>query len=148
MSGRGGTDGPHRGCRLCGAGGSDGSTGTTLVAHVDADFVALVDVTVPGVLLAPRSHVDVLATGPVRSGAILGALRRAAITVQASFGASGTSIEPTTELPGAPGHVCYRVVPVVDGVPLPPGSGPGVDPQDLAAALRNAVAGRDTPAPG
>ena len=136
------------GCALCRAAREPRpAPAGTVVLAVD-DLVALVDEHVPGVLVAPRAHMEGLTTAPVEAGVVLGALRRVAITVQSSYGASRTSIEPTTELAGAAGHVCYRVVPVAGDAPMPPGSGPGVDPQVLAAALRHAVAEHDAPAPG
>ncbi|MGH9088733.1 MAG: hypothetical protein ACRDYZ_11605 [Acidimicrobiales bacterium] len=139
----------HTGCFLCVAAREQAAPAPkgTVVVVVD-DLVALIEAGTPGVLVAPRSHVDGMAASPVDAGVVLGALRRAAATVQASYGVSGASIEPTTELSGAAGHVCYRVVPTVGDLPVPAGSEQGIDPQDLAAALHRAVAEHDTPPPG
>ncbi|MGH9083645.1 MAG: hypothetical protein ACRDY3_10975 [Acidimicrobiales bacterium] len=110
-------------------------TSRTLIAYADDHLVAVIEHGMPGVLVAPRAHVEGLAMAPGEGGIVLGALRRAASTVRSCFGADGTTIEPTTELPGAPGHVCYRVVCTRGGVPFLPGSYPDVDPDVLALAL-------------
>ena len=150
MTGHDGDSRRHAGCVLCWAGdGGDHSAapGGVEVAHADHELIALVDHDAPGVLVAPRSHVDTLPTAPMGAGALLGALRRVAVAVETSYGATGAAIEPTTELPWAAGHVCYRIAPTVDGVPLPPGTGAGIDVRDVVAALSNA-ADNDAPPPG
>ncbi len=87
--------------------------GSRVVAYLDSELIALLEPGVPGVLLAPRSHVKGLSTSPGLSAVFLAALRRAVTEVQASYGTSGAMIEPTTEVPGAVGHVCYHVVPTL-----------------------------------
>ena len=87
--------------------------GSRVVAYIDSELIALLEPGVPGVLLAPRSHVKGLSTSPSLSAVFLAALRRAVTEVQASYGTSGAMIEPTTEVPGAAGHVCYHVVPTL-----------------------------------
>lgn len=132
-------------CRLCGSWSAehDGppQRERPAVTIVDDEVVAVIDPELPGVLLAPRSHVEVLTAAPTRAGAVLGALRRAAEVVQASFGATGVTIDPTTELPDAGGHVCYRIVPTLAGMPLPSETGPGVEASSLLAAIRQGAAG-------
>lgn len=141
MSRFAGVDALVPGCRLCAAGGPSGEA-----VYRDPVVVALVDRWIPGVLLAPRSHLDVLDQRPDRAGPLLAAIRRAAQTVEEAFDASGARIEPTTELPGASGHVCYRVVPTVDDAPIDP-SAAVAEPDVLAAMLRDALAGRSTTLP-
>lgn len=141
MSAYAAVDGLVPGCRLCEAGGPAGEA-----VYRDRLVVALVDHQLPGVLLAPRSHLDVLEQVPDRAGPLLAAIRRAARTVEEVFDASGARIEPTTDLPGAGGHVCYRVIPTVDDAPIDP-SVAAAEPDALAAMLREALAGRSTTLP-
>ena len=88
-----------------------------VVAYVDDELVALIEADLPGVLLAPRVHVNGLARMAGTAGVFLGALRRAVTVVRSAYGASGAMIEPTTALAGARSHVCYHVVPTepIDG---------------------------------
>jgi len=104
------------------------------VAYVDDDVIALIDQDLPGVLLAPRSHVEALSGLSTATGDFLAALRRTVTEVQAAYGTTGAMIEPTTDLAGAPGHVCYRVVPTLGDE----SAGPAdvvVEPRRLALAL-------------
>lgn len=145
-------------CVLCGAPavgqlpldpllGPAGELHAAVVAYLDDDLVALVAPGTPGVLVAPRHHVEGLATTPTAGAVVLGALRRAASTVACSYAADGTVIEATTDLPGAPGHVCYRIVPTRQDQALLPGDHPAVDPDLLALAIRRSPTS-EKPAPG
>lgn len=81
------------------------------IVYVDDELIALLRPGLPGVLLAPRPHLEALTTLPGRGADFLAALRRIVAVVQSSYGASGAMIEPTTDVPGASGHICYQVVP-------------------------------------
>lgn len=118
------------------------------MAYRDDELLAVIERDSPGVLLAPRSHVEALEVVPDRAGAMLAALRRATTTVETAYGVSSASIEPTIELSGASGHICYRVIPTADGHPLPLGAEGAVDPDLLAAALRHAAVERGVLPPG
>lgn len=100
-------------------------------AYADDELVALVDPGSPGVVLVPRSHVSGLGEMPGLSGVFLGALRRAVMVVRTAYGTTGAMIEPTTTIPGAGGHVAYRVVPT-----LPPGD---CDPPPAPVVAASAV---------
>ena len=59
-----------------------------------------------------------------------------------AYQTSGAMIEPTTDVPGATGHVCYHVVPTMrDGGPLPSVEGV-VQAQRVFEALRDRVSPR------
>jgi hypothetical protein len=114
--------------------------GSRIVAYLDSELIALLEPGVPGVMLAPRSHVKGLSTSPGLSAVFLAALRRAVTEVQSSYGTSGAMIEPSTEVPGAAGHVCYHVVPTLrDESSTPP------EPDLLAEARGLAVALSEQP---
>lgn len=111
-----------------------------MVAYVDEEVLILVDPAREGALFAPRVHVGSLSELGDQAGRLLAALRRVAIEVQAIYGTTGTMIEPTTDLPGAAGHVCYHVIPTLRL------NGPS-PPRHLAAEARRlaaAVGGRGT----
>ncbi len=104
-------------CRLCALGnsGADRLPADKAIAIVsrDQDVVTLVQFGVPGVFLAPRRHIATLSVLPDQSAAMLAALQRTVAEVRSSSAASGAMIEPSTDVPGAPGHVCYHVVPTL-----------------------------------
>lgn len=87
--------------------------GSRLVVHADDVLIAFVQPDVVGVLIAPRQHTDRLSTTPELAGILLAGIRRAAVGVQAFYGASGVSVQPTTHFPGAPGHVCFGILPTL-----------------------------------
>ena len=113
--------------------GVPGSAASPEVAYVDDELIGLLEPGRAGVLLAPRCHVAGLMTAPERAGTVLAALRRAADTVRRTYGTSGAMIEPTTELRGAVGHVCYRVLPTRLETSDPHVT---VTPEALAAAIK------------
>lgn len=124
-------------CALVQAPDTGPMPGTELVAaYVDEDLVALLGPELSGVLLAPRQHIGTLSTAPERAAVFLAALRRAVNEVQASYGASGAMIEPTTDLAGAVGHLCYHVVPTLPDDAPPPSLDMVTRTRRLADALR------------
>jgi len=84
-----------------------------VAAYADDKIVVLLQGDSPGVLVAPATHVDVLAELTDRPLAgFLAALRRVAVDVQAIFGCSGTTIAPRKDaLPSAHGHISFEVIP-------------------------------------
>jgi|GEM_PF-2444103 len=107
-----------------------------IVAYVDGNLIAIVEPGEPGVLLAPRRHIPALAAEPAQSAPFLAALRRTVVEVQTAYGTSGAMIEPTADLPGAAGHVCYRVLPTrPEGQPMPAEPDPATEARVLATAL-------------
>lgn len=104
-------------CALCSAdpitAGGTGPDARWSVVYADDILVALVVPDVAGVLIAPRPHIGGLATSPELAGVLLGALRKTAIAVKTSYRTSGVTVQPITDVPGAPGHVCYHVVPTM-----------------------------------
>jgi hypothetical protein len=93
-------------CTLAPAGGFS-------TVYVDDVAIALVESGHTGASLAPRSHVGSLSDLGQEAGPFLAALRRVANMVQAAYRTTGTMIEPTTSVEGAPGHVTYRIVPTI-----------------------------------
>jgi len=89
-----------------------------VVAYLDDELIALVAADLPGAMLAPRSHVRGLPAQPGLAGPFLAALRKVVLEVQSLYETSGTMIEPTTDLPGAAGHVCYQVMPTIRHGPV------------------------------
>jgi hypothetical protein len=83
------------------------------IEYVSDVAIAFVEPERCGASLAPRAHVGSLSDLGADAGAFLAALRRAANEIQAVYGTTGTMIEPTTALPGAAGHVTYRIVPTL-----------------------------------
>jgi hypothetical protein len=132
-------------CALCAVAQQGGALARVdvagmVVAYLDDQVVGLIEPGAPGVLVAPRSHMRELSTMPAHTGAVLAALRRAAQTVMSSYRTSGTMIEPTTKVPGAAGHVCYRVVPSTFDRLLPlPAPDLEAEAECLAAALGQSV---------
>jgi hypothetical protein len=137
-------------CALCAvgetsAGHPEPEAPSTVVAYLDDELIALLEPGLLGVLLAPRSHVQGLATQPGLSAVFLAALRRAVTEVQSSYGTSGAMVKPTTDVPGASGHVCYHVVPTMRDEMRPP---PSLDLQEEARYLANALGDRAVPRQG
>lgn len=129
------------GCRLCEAETAGG------VVVDDRGLVAIVEVDAPGVVVAPLAHLDVLERVPDRAGTLLAAVRRVATAVEQAYGAPSAHVEPTTDFPGAGGHVCYRIVPAPNGTMSPIDGAPAVDADVLSAAVRVALAERRTTLP-
>lgn len=104
-------------CAICVAtrASEDAAPGDKLreLVYLDDVLAVLVESDVEGVLLAPRKHVGELAANPEVAGAVLAGLRRAAVAVQDHYRASGATVQPKTDLPGALGHVCYWVMPTL-----------------------------------
>ncbi len=119
------------------------TVGQSPLAYADDELVAFVAADLPGVLVAPRAHVEGLGRMPGFAGAFLGALRRAVTVVQSAYGAEGAMVEPTIAVPGAAGHVCYRVVASLPGGGAP--SVPAPDPATVAAHLAEALEDRFVP---
>lgn len=116
------------------------------VAFLDDDVIAIMEPDIPGVIIAPRLHATGLATHPA---VLLAALRKAALHVETLYGASGVTIEPDFDLPGAPGHVCYRVVPGARGQAVfSRGEDSAPEARRLAALLGDAAAYPDVAASG
>ena len=83
-------------CALCTISLRSAEVGPFRVAYVDDDVIALIDQDLPGVLLAPRSHVEALSGLSTATGDFLAALRRTVTEVQAAYGTTGAMIEPAT----------------------------------------------------
>ena len=142
-------------CALCGidrAGAGLVLAGSpVVVAYATDDLVAVAARDGSWMLIASRSHSGRLAAEPREAGILLGALRRAATEVAASAGASRYRVDPVSDVPEAPGHVCYRVQPEPGG----PAGATAIDVERLTAALarsgpkvRPAVGPRQSPFPG
>jgi len=111
------------------------------VAYVDDEFSGLIPLERQGVMLAPRRHTGMTSESPERAAAILATLRLLVEAVKSSYHVEAATIEPTTDLPAAPGHVCYQVTPV-----FPRGEGEvRVDAEararDLASLLSHRASG-------
>lgn len=117
------------------AGASRSAKGVGTVAYLDDRVIALLED--KRVLVAPCEHRDRLPSTPAAASVVLAVLRRAVSTIQASCGTSGATIELVTELSGAAGHVCYRIVPTA-APPREPGT---IDRRELVAALSGVGAG-------
>jgi hypothetical protein len=131
-------------CVLCQLGGvAEGGQlpGTDLVvAYVDDELIGLVPTERPGVLLAPREHIQVLPRTPEASAAILAPLRQLVEQVRSFYGVTEAKIEPTTDLPKAPGHVCFHVTPDGNGGGSPRSYDIEVRVNALAEGLRRNAA--------
>ncbi len=135
-------EGRSSACGLCALRTSDipleGLSGGASVAYRDDDVMALVVPGHPGALVVPSRHVKSLSALPATSGVILAALRRAVRAVESSYQVAGVTIEPTTDVGHADGHVAYWVIPTLPATI----STPDTDEQaeavrcDLAAYLR------------
>lgn len=112
-----------------------------VIAYVDNELIGLVTPERPGLSLAPREHVARLFDVPGRSAALLASLRLLVGEVKSTYGVDEARIEPTTDLPGAAGHVCFNVVPVLAGEVEVPSDVP-TRVAALAEALRRPAAGR------
>jgi len=138
----------HEDCALCQlTGGSVGSqlpSAEAVIAYIDAELIGLIPEGGPGVLLALREHTGTLSDTPERSAAILAPLRRIVERVKSSYGVDEATILPTTDLAGAAGHVCYRVVPVLAGR-SDVQSDTATRAAELAETLRRAAADRRQP---
>jgi hypothetical protein len=117
------------------AGASRSSAASRAVAYLDDKVIALLEDR--QVLVAPCEHLDRLPSTPAAAGVVLAVLRRAVSTIQSSCGTSGATIELVTEVDGAAGHVCYRIVPTA----APPREPGAIDGRELAAALSGVGAG-------
>lgn len=133
-------------CALCALvqaqGGHLPSGSGIVVVYVDDDLIALLQDDLPGVLLAPREHIGALSTFPERSARFLAALRRAVTEVRNSYGTSGAMIEPTTDVPGAAGHICYHVVPTMRDGDTPPYLDEVLRAQSVVEALQDRLSSR------
>lgn len=132
-------------CALCQLGASvEGDRlprADVVVAYVDDELIGLIPSDRPGMSLAPREHTGGLGDTVQASATILAPLRRLVEEVKSSYGVAEATIEPTTELPGAAGHVYYQVVPVLAGeVDVPSDTSTRV--AALADTLRHAAADR------
>ena len=130
-------------CQLGGVAEGGQLPGTDLVvAYVDDELIGLIPTERPGVLLAPREHIQTLSATPERSAAILAPLRQLVEQVQSFYGVTEATIEHTTDLPKAPGHVVYHVTPDGQGGGSPPSSDAQVRLVALAERLRRNAAAR------
>jgi len=121
-------------CALCALGAGPDDDEEASVVYLDGEVMALIASGTPGVTLAPRFHVGALSQKPAAAGRFLAALRRTVNEVQNAYGTSGATIEPTTDLVGSQGHVCYRVFPTFGVDPADAGL-PAVGAENLALAL-------------
>lgn len=97
-------------CRIDGPGTELVLTGVpVVVTYVTDDLVAVAAGDDSWVLVASRSHRDRLPSEPREAGVLLSALRRAATEVAGARGGRGYQVDPVSDVPEAPGHVCYRV---------------------------------------
>jgi hypothetical protein len=104
-------------CAICAAShelpGETGPPAGPRAVHADDAVIAFAEPDMNGVLIAPRRHIESLSTTTELAGDVLAGVRRAAVAVQVFYGASGVSVEPTSDFPGAPGHVCFRILPTL-----------------------------------
>lgn len=124
-------------CAICaaasGASGSSAHANALSTAYVDEDFIVFIEPDRAGALVAPRQHIGALSVDPNVAGHVLGGLRQAALAVRGFYGVTGATVEPSTEAPGSPDHVCYRVSPTLPaGVPSS-----GVQGERLMSVLRD-----------
>jgi hypothetical protein len=128
-------------CAICAAAGAPAQaraeTWRDRVAYLDDVLVAFVDSDSASVIVAPRRHIGGLSLEPEFAGDLLGGLRNAALAVQLFYGASGATVEPTTTLPGAAGHVCYWVQPTLHSTVRPLGG----QVERFVSILRTRLAG-------
>lgn len=102
-------------CALCTPpSGAEANLDSARVVWRDDDLVLFVVAGRPGVLLVPRQHVRCLSPSLIFSGALLASLRRAVRAVESWYHV-GAAVNPVIEIPSAPGHVCYWVVPAAQG---------------------------------
>lgn len=107
------------GCVLCELSGPPEDArvaGDLVVAHATDAVVALIEPGRSGVVIAPRKHVTTMTAA---SAPVLAALRQAILHVEEAYGAPSARIERTADVPGATGHMCYRIVPYLDERSLP-----------------------------
>jgi len=127
-------------CAICASAGAPAQalveTWRDRVAYLDDVLVAFVDAERASVVVAPRRHIAGLSMDLEYAGELLGGLRNAALAVQLFYGASGATVEPTTTLPDAWGHVCYWIQPTLR-VPARPLGGHG---DRLVSILRSRLA--------
>lgn len=139
--------GPGRaiGCVLCELAAQPGAAvaaGALVVSYVDDAVVALIEPGRPGVVVAPHSHGTAMTAMPA---SVLAALREAVLHVEQTYGASNARVERTVDVPGAPGHMCYRVVPYGDEPSIPPA---GEDATSSARRLAQMMRGSANRASG
>lgn len=133
---------PVASCAVCAAieraSGELGSS-TWIVAYVDDVLIAFVEPGTGAALIAPRVHVSGLSTSPDIAGGVLAGLRRAMLAVRTFSAASGSTVQPMTDVPGSAGHICYKVVATLPAM-SPRRSGP--TPREPTLRVHLAVAMR------
>jgi diadenosine tetraphosphate (Ap4A) HIT family hydrolase len=108
-------------CPLCNLGesgfGQPKSVGDLISIFADEHMIVFLQPPTYVVAVAPTCHVTGLSCIEADSlGSFLAALRRTALHVQSVFGCSGTTIGPVENaLPDADGHICFHVVPSIQG---------------------------------
>lgn len=126
-------------CALCDLGAVDSLRticgASWRVEYLDDGVVALIEPGRPGIVIVSRSHLN-LSVSPEVAGVVLGALRRAACHVQSTYGTRGSAIE-RLDVPGAPGHGCYRVVPTPTDQPSDFSPDPPVEARRFGEAVRS-----------